>query len=261
MQQPNRNQHVPKPMEGGYRALFPSDVPLEAAGMGMKMNTGGLEMMMAPKYNIPYNIGVTAIYNKTPVTIIQEYLVRYGIVPYYELIDAETPNRNPIFCFRVSFIYKNKTFTAHGTGHSKKEAKQAAARCLMDELFGMSTITGNQQGQSISYPQTIINVQEGYDGNAMLGNPIGELQEMCMHRGWTPPLYELHAETRLQYGAHLFTMACTIFNIRSVGKGNTKKMAKRVAAHMMLTHLSKQPFDEGLIRAFVDMDTEILNEN
>jgi len=73
---------------------------------------------------------------KTPVSILQELLSRRGITPGYELVQIEGAIHEPTFRFRVSFKDKDTPFTAMGAGRSKKEAKHAAARALIDKLIG-----------------------------------------------------------------------------------------------------------------------------
>lgn len=102
---------------------------------------------------------------KTPVSILQELLSRRGITPGYELVQIEGAIHEPTFRFRVSFKDKDTPFTAMGAGRSKKEAKHAAARALIDKLIGVQlesqgnlSSTGSTVGCSIS--------GSGGDGNA-----------------------------------------------------------------------------------------------
>lgn len=67
---------------------------------------------------------------------------------------------------------------------------------------------------------------------------------MCMSRRWPPPTYETETEVGLPH-ERLFTIACTILNFREVGKGKSKKIAKRMAAHKMWTRLQETPIDNN----------------
>lgn len=73
------------------------------------------------------------MHTKTPVSVLQELLSRRGITPKYELVQIEGAIHEPIFRYRV---YLNADYIAIGTGRSKKEAKHAAARNLLDLLAG-----------------------------------------------------------------------------------------------------------------------------
>lgn len=98
-----------------------------------------------------------------------------------------------------------------------------------------------------------------YSGaDKIVGNPIGWLQEMCMSRRWPPPTYETETEVGLPH-ERLFTIACSILNYREVGKGKSKKIAKRLAAHKMWTRLQENPLDNNQISEAmrVDLDGDV----
>lgn len=94
----------------------------------------------------------------------------------------------------------------------------------------------------------------------VVGNPIGWLQEMCMSRRWPPPTYETETEVGLPH-ERLFTIACTILNFREVGKGKSKKIAKRMAAHKMWTRLQETPLDNSQILETIrsELDSDVSN--
>ncbi|XP_016962139.1 interferon-inducible double-stranded RNA-dependent protein kinase activator A homolog isoform X2 [Drosophila biarmipes] len=193
---------------------------------------------------------------KTPVSILQELLSRRGITPGYELVQIEGAIHEPTFRFRVSFKDKDTPFTAMGAGRSKKEAKHAAARALIDKLIGaqLPESPSSSAGPSVT---GLTVAGSGGDGNAnatgggdagdkIVGNPIGWLQEMCMQRRWPPPSYETETEVGLPH-ERLFTIACSILNYREMGKGKSKKIAKRLAAHRMWMRLQDAPIDSAKI--------------
>ncbi|TMW42455.1 hypothetical protein DOY81_012465 [Sarcophaga bullata] len=196
---------------------------------------------------------------KTPVSLLQELLSRRGITPSYELVQIEGAIHEPTFRYRVSFNDKDVPFTAMGAGRSKKEAKHSAARALIDKL------TGVQLPEAQATAPAVTNATVGIDNNAnntgsgdgadkIVGNPIGWLQEMCMSRRWPPPNYETETEVGLPH-ERLFTIACTILNFREVGKGKSKKIAKRTAAHKMWTRLQETPIDNNQL--IENMGTEL----
>ncbi|XP_005188137.1 interferon-inducible double-stranded RNA-dependent protein kinase activator A homolog B isoform X1 [Musca domestica] len=197
---------------------------------------------------------------KTPVSLLQELLSRRGITPSYELVQIEGAIHEPTFRYRVSFNDKDVPFTAMGAGRSKKEAKHSAARALIDKLTGVQL----PEAQATTTNATT-NATVGVDGNAnvsgggdaadkIVGNPIGWLQEMCMSRRWPPPNYETETEVGLPH-ERLFTIACTILNFREVGKGKSKKIAKRMAAHKMWTRLQETPIENNQLAE--SMGTEL----
>lgn len=85
-----------------------------------------------------------------------------------------------------------------GIGRSKKEAKHAAAKALIDKLTGMNisdqfyqqkgSFNGNGSGT------TPPNSNTSFDDKNQMGNPIGVLQELCMQKHWPPPQYEVEVK-------------------------------------------------------------------
>lgn len=149
---------------------------------------------------------------KTPVSILQELLSRRGITPTYELVQIEGAIHEPTFRYRVSFNDKEGEvpFTAMGAGRSKKEAKHAAAKALIDKITGVIStdppaISNGTSSELVLFFDFFCNFFNNFffvdrtsaPGNnntsfedKVNGNPIGLLQEMCMSRRWPPPTYE-----------------------------------------------------------------------
>lgn len=179
---------------------------------------------------------------KTPISLLQELLSRRGITPQYDLIQVEGTVHEPAFRYRVS--YQNKD--ALGTGKSKKEAKQAAAKALIDKLTGSSFH---------DFPGAYVNdeAQDTSNEEEPSGNPIGWLQEMCMARRWPPPTYETETEKGLPHERQ-FTIACVVLKHREVGEGKSKKIAKRQAAQKMWQRLQDQPLESNQLMALLDED-------
>lgn len=178
---------------------------------------------------------------KTPISVLQELLSRRGITPQYDLMQVEGAVHEPTFRYRVSYQDKD----AMGTGKSKKEAKHAAAKALIDKLTGCSF------GDS---PVGMTIMSEGGAGSGddePSGNPIGWLQEMCMARRWPPPTYETEMEVGLPHERQ-FTIACAVLKYREVGKGKSKKIAKRQAAQRMWQRLQDQPLEPNQIIQMLD---------
>lgn len=177
---------------------------------------------------------------KTPISVLQELLSRRGITPQYDLMQVEGAVHEPTFRYRVSYQDKD----AMGTGKSKKEAKHAAAKALIDKLTGCS-FGDSPAGMNIKSEGT------GSGDDEPSGNPIGWLQEMCMARRWPPPTYETEMEVGLPHERQ-FTIACAVLKYREVGKGKSKKIAKRQAAQRMWQRLQDQPLEPNQIIQMLD---------
>lgn len=185
---------------------------------------------------------------KTPISVLQELLSRRGITPQYDLIQVEGAVHEPTFRYRVSYQDKD----AMGTGKSKKEAKHAAARALIDKLAGSNfrDLTG---GHLPVTQENLGNHNANGGEDEPTGNPIGWLQEMCMARRWPPPLYEMEMEEGLPHERQ-FTIACVVLKYHEVGEGKSKKIAKRQAAQKMWQRLQDQPVEPSQTMQLLDDD-------
>ncbi|XP_011309119.1 probable RISC-loading complex subunit BRAFLDRAFT_242885 [Fopius arisanus] len=166
---------------------------------------------------------------KTPVSVLQELLSRRGTTPKYELVQIEGAVHEPTFRYRVTVA----DVVAMGTGRSKKDAKHAAAKAVLDKLIGVN-IEAPETPISNSIPETqnIQDMQGSYGEEKVINNPIGSLQEMCMSRHWSLPKYTMEGEAGLPHERQ-FTIVCSMLKYRQVGQGKSKKLAKHQAAHKM----------------------------
>lgn len=145
-----------------------------------------------------------------------------------------------LFCLFVCVVYF-LLFLAIGTGRSKKQAKHKAAKMLLDKLAGEAQVEGTSNGPGSN------NADNNSDG-PYESNPIGWLQEMCMKRFMPPPRYVTEQEDTGGNGTpheRMFTVACVLKNFREVGKGKSKKVAKRQAAHNMWQFLQENKGERG----------------
>ncbi|XP_055548283.1 RISC-loading complex subunit tarbp2-like isoform X2 [Wyeomyia smithii] len=120
----------------------------------------------------------------------------------------------------------------NGEGNEEDENHQTA-RAVTDKFSRISLSDHPSGGLSVKTEQ----IGDGEDEPT--GNPIGWLQEMCMARRWPPPTYETEMEVGLPHERQ-FTIACAVLTNRELGKGNSKKIAKRRAAQRMWQTLQDQ---------------------
>lgn len=222
----------------------PTHLPLHnpvAAHVRRRNNRQSIHAMQSERMSLgeAAKLEMQSLPTKTPVSVLQELLSRRGITPKYELVQIEGAIHEPIFRYRV---FLSSEFVATGTGRSKKEAKHAAAKNLLDLLVGKQTPEQANAANGTSSGTDITNqVVSPYDDKVM-GNPIGWLQEMCMSRRWPPPSYEMVHEEGLPHERQ-FTIACEVLKHREVGMGKSKKLAKRMAAHKMWQALQDMPIE------------------
>ena len=166
---------------------------------------------------------------KTPVSLLQELYVRKGITPKYDLVQIEGAVHEPTFKYRVSV----GEVVATGCGASKKKAKHEAAKNILTKLKtaqergyfegqaassqadGVEANEGSREGVSgaltlrgpggvvksasavmkdVELPNLDTDLMSPYD-DGISGNPVGELQEICMNRRMQPPVYEVQVIT------------------------------------------------------------------
>lgn len=68
---------------------------------------------------------------KTPISFLQELCARKGVTPKYDLLSIEGAVHEPTFVYRVSV----GEIMASGTGQSKKKAKHAAAKAILEAIL------------------------------------------------------------------------------------------------------------------------------
>nr|CAD7424081.1 unnamed protein product [Timema monikensis] len=191
---------------------------------------------------------------KTPVSVLQELLSRRGTTPKYELVQIEGAIHEPTFRYRVTV----SDVVAMGTGRSKKEAKHAAAKAILDKMIVSSQEEGGGIiGSTNNIPDVKSEIVSPYD-DKIPGNPIGMLQEICMSRRWPPPSYDLTSEEGLPH-ERLFTIQCTVFKQKETGTGKSKKLAKRQAANKMWEKLQDAQNVSSSVSPGLEDDDEISN--
>ncbi|KAJ9581771.1 hypothetical protein L9F63_003840 [Diploptera punctata] len=180
--------------------------------------------------------GISAqIINKTPISLLQERFSRLGKKPNYELLQEGICRNNCnsyCFCFRVSV----GEISAIGCGKSKKEAKHAAASLLLNMLFecNFSQITNLEGSDCLPWIPFQKNV-ERISGNEIY-NPVGKLQEICTAKHWAHPDYVLVSEQGPPHD-RIFMISVQVQNIKLIGTGRSKRLAKRDAALKILKRL------------------------
>lgn len=195
-----------------------------------------------------------ALPSKTPVSLLQELCMRRGISPKYDLLQIEGAVHEPTFVFRVTV----GEFSANGSGQSKKKARHAAAKAVLDNIIqgGVGTgATGQTTNEAELNSHRSDQLVSPYD-DGIPGNPVGSLQELCMSRHWPPPVYDLAAEEGFPH-ERTFSISCSIGCHKETGIGKSKKLAKRQAAYRMLQQLSDAPLEQNQVNVLGEDDDEI----
>ena len=113
---------------------------------------------------------------KTPVSILQELSCKTNFQIKYDLVQIEGAVHEPTFKYRVTV----GDLVSTGCGQSKKKAKHAAAKAMIDMLKSLSTSQTGSPSPSIS--KVVANVPSlqatemisPYD-DGISGNPVGKV--------------------------------------------------------------------------------------
>ncbi|PIK62433.1 putative RISC-loading complex subunit [Apostichopus japonicus] len=172
----------------------------------------------------------------TPVSVLQELCAKKGVTPQYDTIGQEGDSHQPIFTIRC--IAGGSM--GSGQGHSKKDAKQAAAKDLLEQLGVDTSAFESQQSNSVDE----------------VTNPVGQLQELVTRLGLRRPQYEADVETG-SANDRRFIISVTVGDYTKQGCEKNKRLAKRKAAEEMLEYIqSLSESDPGLGRVETVTDSK-----
>ncbi|XP_012063963.1 PREDICTED: interferon-inducible double-stranded RNA-dependent protein kinase activator A homolog [Atta cephalotes] len=203
--------------------------------------------------------------SKTPVSILQEMMVKQGMIPDYELIHDGGGRHVNTFTYRVTC----DSLSATGTGRCKKDAKHEAAKAMLTEIAAhrnypqlpaanTPTVSPPKSPfHSAPLPPKIANIP--------FVNAVGELQELCAENNLHEPKYILIQDIGPPH-AKIFTIRCKMSNFEEDGIATTKKQAKHDAAKRMvdkiksLMNKSKNKEDSSN-SSITTIDTDTMNKN
>ncbi|GAB1864789.1 Interferon-inducible double stranded RNA-dependent protein kinase activator A-like protein [Camponotus japonicus] len=208
--------------------------------------------------------------SKTPVSILQEMMVKQGMVPDYELIHNGGGRHVNTFTYRVIC----DGLTAIGSGRCKKEAKHEAAKAMLTEIikhrnYPQLPAASTPAVSPARSPFHSAPLPPKIPANVPFFNAIGELQDLCAENNLTEPEYVLTKDTGPPH-ARIFTIQCKVSNFVEEGVQSTKKQAKHEAARKMVERIqglvnqmnSTEDKEESLSSSVVVTDeTEIMNRN
>ncbi|XP_069472209.1 interferon-inducible double-stranded RNA-dependent protein kinase activator A isoform X2 [Ambystoma mexicanum] len=183
---------------------------------------------------VSLNEMIAAHPGKTPIQLLQEYGIKTGKPPMYELEKAEGQAHLPSFTYKVTL----DEIVCTGQGPSKKIARHKAAEAALKILKG-------DCGLSLSMQELAVTDTPKQQPNQP--NPIGTLQELAVKKGWRLPDYSLAQESGPPHKRE-FTMTCRVEKFAETGAGTSKKIAKRIAASKLLEKL-KMVTDDSIDNA------------
>ncbi|XP_058792125.1 RISC-loading complex subunit TARBP2-like [Phymastichus coffea] len=181
---------------------------------------------------------------KTPVSILQEMMVKKSITPNYELIHNGGGTHQNTFTYQVSC----DGLTATGTGRCKKDAKHEAAKAMLEAIakhISLPQLPASPSESPVRTPLPIIvPAPPKSPANVPFRNTIGELQDLCSTNNLDDPVYEEISDVGPPH-ARVFTVQCLVSTFVEKGIATTKKQAKHQAAQKMIDRIIAVVSDEG----------------
>lgn len=212
-----------------------------------------------------------SVNQKTPISILQELCARNCLTPEYKLLSVEGAVHAPTFMYRVQVGDVVANATGQSKKKSKHAAARVILEKLladdgpfakyraavmedlptMDPTETVTTAVGEMSlsnnglpsstplvggggvGAPLAGGSTGTGSSAGTEEDGIAGNPVGELQELCMKLRWRPPFYETVIEDGLPH-ERTFGISCLVNNLNEMGKGKSKRLAKRQAAKKMI---------------------------
>ncbi|XP_046734161.1 RISC-loading complex subunit TARBP2-like isoform X2 [Diprion similis] len=175
--------------------------------------------------------------SKTPVSILQEMMVKKCTIPNYELIYNGGGSHENTFTYQVTC----DGLSATGMGRCKKDAKHEAAKAMLETIAkvngypqlpaspAQSPKHSSSTTEAPTIPQTSPNV-------AFI-NAIGTLQELCADNNLQEPRYESVSDVGPPH-ARVFTIHCIVSTFVEQGIATTKRQAKHEAAKKMMDRIT-----------------------
>ncbi|KAH9521346.1 RISC-loading complex subunit tarbp2 [Dermatophagoides farinae] len=186
---------------------------------------------------------------ETPAAILNQLVIDNITDAEYTLL----PCKGKLFQYRCEV----KGHIEYGLGHSKKKAKQAAAKKMVIYILNDSkfTIAGNRdqiqskldQYDEFGASNELNEKKEATQIQQPSSNTISDLQILCSRKRWESPSYN-EVETKGMPHNRVFVIECFIKekNLFTNGSGKSKQKAKHNAASKMMAILKKRKnFDKS----------------
>lgn len=182
---------------------------------------------------------------KTAVTVLQEMMVKMGLMPEYECVSQSGPQHQSLFEYRCLACGE----VALAAARSKKEAKQEVARVMLLRLSNKGHPVPPPYGRTVA-------ASAFHEDDVVTGSPsdtrsyVALLKELCTEYRLASVEYELVGDTGPPHLRH-FTVRATLGSHERIATATTKKTARQVAAEKLYTYLR-----ENLSRLTRDFDEE-----
>ncbi|XP_063380373.1 RISC-loading complex subunit tarbp2-like [Cydia fagiglandana] len=169
---------------------------------------------------------------KTPITVLQELMVKFSQSPEYECVAQSGPQHLAVFEYRCSA----RGHVVSATARSKKEAKQEAARLMLARLAAAGlNVPAPYAAPCPPCPPAV------GDGDAVAAGSGSRsykalLKELCQEYNLPGPEYTLEGDTGPAH-ARRFTARGAVGAHARIASATTKKAAQQLAAQQLYQYL------------------------
>lgn len=175
--------------------------------------------------------------SKTPISILQEMMVKRQQTPNYELIRNGGGTHINTFAYKVTC----DGLTAVGEGRSKKDAKHEAANAMLKAIaeyrnYPQLPASPAESPVRTPLPKKVPETPRVQPTEPFV-NAVGILQTLCTENNLNTPQYEVISDVGPSH-AKIFTTECRVASFVETGTAKTKKQAKQEAAKKMLHKLT-----------------------
>uniref|UniRef100_A0A8D9EGU4 RISC-loading complex subunit tarbp2 n=2 Tax=Cacopsylla melanoneura TaxID=428564 RepID=A0A8D9EGU4_9HEMI len=172
---------------------------------------------------------------KTPVSLLQEYLIRLNCRLNYVSSDLPTkPSEPKEYQYELTVNLFNKKFYTKASAQSKKLAKHETAKNMLLKISEVSAELREILEQN-DYYEKMEKVCSLNKNNIVKNNPIFQLQTYCRYHNFSIPEYTLIEES-----GKVFTMKCQVEYMIEEGTGTKIQAAKHDSAAKMLIRLQDE---------------------
>ncbi|XP_061705949.1 RISC-loading complex subunit tarbp2-like isoform X2 [Cydia pomonella] len=169
---------------------------------------------------------------KTPITVLQELMVKFSEAPEYECVAQSGPQHLAVFEYRC--VARGHVVSA--TARSKKEAKQEAARLMLARLAAAGLSVPAPYAVPCPPCPPVVGDGDAVAAGSGARSYKALLKELCQEYNLPGPEYTLEGDTGPAH-ARCFTARGAVGAHARLASATTKKAAQQLAAQQLYHYL------------------------
>ncbi|XP_063530334.1 RISC-loading complex subunit tarbp2-like isoform X2 [Cydia strobilella] len=169
---------------------------------------------------------------KTPITVLQELMVKFSQSPNYECVAQSGPQHLAVFEYRCAA----RGHVVSAKARSKKEAKQEAARLMLARLAAAGLDVPAPYAAPCSPCPPVVGDGDAVAAGCGAKSYKALLKELCQEYNLPGPEYTLEGDTGPAH-ARCFTARGAVGAHARIASATTKKAAQQLAAQQLYQYL------------------------